>query len=275
MRKLRLILPAAVMTTWLGFGVAPVMASSPSPVYDSLPPSGTVTVTSFGEEALQFNQFGNEVILTKSVTMDKVSVTMVSFACQTGTGTTACTTTAGAQFPTPITLTIYKHSTTNPTTGEVTPGSKILTFTKTVNIGFRPSADPNCANPTQYKGSDGVCHNGARQNIVFNFPNKKLPATVVWGVTYNTDNQGPNPIGSSSPTDSLNVGVTPTVNTGLNRTDDSIFWDTSTLGNTCADPTNGNSGPFVTGDFNRDGPCDGTPNTWAGLIPAARFTPVG
>jgi hypothetical protein len=48
-----------------------------------------------------------------------------------------------------------------------------------------------------------------------------------------------------------------------------------TLGNSCADPTNGNGGPFVTGEFNRDGPCDGTTNTWAGLIPAAKFTPVG
>jgi hypothetical protein len=141
-------------------------------------------------------------------------VTLVSFACQTGTGTTACTTTAGAQFPTQVALALYRHSTTNPTTGEVTPGTKILTFTKTVNIGFRPSADPTCANPTQYKGSDGVCHNGARQNIVFNFPDTKLPATVVWGVTYNTDNQGPNPIGGSGhPQDSLNVGLNPKTTT--------------------------------------------------------------
>jgi hypothetical protein len=46
-------------------------------------------------------------------------------------------------------------------------------------------------------------------------------------------------------------------------------------------PTNDNSGRIVTGAFNRDGPCDGTPpcdgapNTWAGLIPAAEVTPVG
>jgi hypothetical protein len=59
------------------------------------------------------------------------------------------------------------------------------------------------------------------------------------------------------------------------RTDDSVFWDTSALSLSCADPTDGNSGPFVTGVFNRDGPCDGTTNSWAGLIAAAKFTPVG
>jgi hypothetical protein len=32
---------------------------------------------------------------------------------------------------------------------------------------------------------------------------------------------------------------------------------------------------IITGEFNRDGPCDGTTNSWAGFIPAAKFTPVG
>jgi len=124
--------------------------------------------------------------------------------------------------------------------------------------------------------SDGNCHNGLDQNIVFNIPDTKLPIVVVWGVTYSTDHQGPNPIGgSSAPQDSLNVGLTPAVLTGLNRTDDTIFWDTATAANSCAAaPPNGNNGPFVTGEFNRDGPCNGANNSWAGFIPAAKFTPT-
>ena len=93
----------------------------------------------------------------------------------------------------------------------------------------------------------------------------KVPATVVWGISYNTDTSGPNPIGSPVPQDSLNLGLAPKATTGLNRTDDSIFWDTRGGGNTCGSP-------MVPGDFNRDGPCDGAPNSWAGFVPAAKFT---
>ena len=102
------------------------------------------------------------------------------------------------------------------------------------------------------------------QNVVFGV-NVKVPATVVWGVSYNTDTSGPNPIGSPVPQDSLNVGLAPKATTGLNRTDDSIFWDTRVGGNSCGSP-------FVPGDFNRDGPCDGAANSWAGFVPAAKFT---
>ena len=277
MRKLRLFLPAAVIGGWLVFGVGPSMASSPSPVYDSLPTGGAVQVPSLGLEAQQFNRIGNEVILTKSAKIAKVSVTLTSFACQIGAWNTGdCQSTAGATFPTPVTLTLYHHSTSSATTGEVTPGSKILSFTKTYNVKFRPSADANCTNTSQFRGSDGNCHNALDLNIVFDIPDTKLPTVVVWGVTYSTDHQGPSPIGGSgAPQDSLNVGLTPAVSKGLNRTDDSIFWDTATAANSCAAaPPNGNSGSFVTGDFNRDGPCNGANNSWAGFIPAAKFTPV-
>ena len=85
--------------------------------------------------------------------------------------------------------------------------------------------------------------------------------------------RSPNPIGgTNSPQDSLNVGLAPSVRVGLNRYDDSIFWDTRVQAFSCADPTNGNGGPFVTGVFNKDGACDGTPNTWAGLVPSAQFS---
>jgi hypothetical protein len=268
MRKLRLILPAAVMATWLAFGVAQAGAASGQIVYSSLPAKGVVAVPSEGAEADQFNQLGNEVILTKASTVAKVSVTMVSWACQTGGWSTGdCVTVGTPTFPTPVTLTIYKHSIADHLSGEVRPGAQIVKVTKTVNIGFRPSSDPSCplegGKQTMYRGSDGQCHHGADQNIVFKLPkNTKLPTVVVWGVSYNTSTSGPNPLGGSGhPQDSLNVGLNPKTTTGLNRTEQSIFWDTRIPGNTCG-------APFVTGDFNRDGPC----TNWAGNIPAAKFT---
>ena len=68
---------------------------------------------------------------------------MTDFACQTGsTGAGNCVTTGQATFPLAITLTLYKHSTTNPTTGEVTPGAVITTVTKSFGIRFRPTSTP-------------------------------------------------------------------------------------------------------------------------------------
>ena len=223
-----------------------------------------------------FNQIGNEVIPTKPATIKKVSVTMVSWACQAGGWSTGdCVTTGTPTFPTTITLTIYKHSHSDTSTGVVTPGPVIAPVSKSFGIRFRPSSDPGCplegGLPTMFRGSDGQCHHGLDQNIVFGLT-KSVPKDFVWGVSYNSDNSGPDPIGGSgAPQDSLNVGLAPKTTTGLNRYQDSIFWDTRILANTCGDPTNGNSAPFTTGAFNKDGPCDGTPNSWAGFIPAAAF----
>ena len=254
----------------LAWGVGSAVASTPAVVYSSLPAQGTVQIPSVGEEADQFNQFGNEVILTKATTVKKVRVTLVSWACQTGGWSTGdCVTVGTPTFPTPITLTIYKHSIADHLTGEVRPGAQIVKVTKTYDIRFRPSSDPGCGLEgglaKRFRGSDGQCHHGIDQNIAFNLPkNTKLPAVVVWSLSYNTSTSGPNPLGGSGhPQDSLNVGLNPKTTTGLNRTEQSIFWDTRTPGNTCGTP-------FVTGDFNRDGPCTG----WVGNVPAAEFTPV-
>jgi hypothetical protein len=239
-------------------------------VYDSTPISGTVSVPSVGAEAYSFNQVGNEVILRPhTARIRHVRVTMVSWSCETGTWQSGCATTPGATFKTPIKLNLYRPSTSDPATGEVTPGSKIMSVTKTFAIHYRPSAD----SPTEprFLGEDGKYHNGLDQTISFPI-SRKLGNDVVWTVSYNTANSGPSPLGVASPTDSLNVGLAPSARVGDNRFPDSIFWDTRYQGFTCADPTNGNGGLFVTGELNRDGSCNGTPNSWAGYVPAARFS---
>jgi hypothetical protein len=241
--------------------------------------SSAVSIPSVGVEAYSFNQVGNEVILNRTATTKSVTVTMVDWACQTGdeAGTSGpCTTGGHATFPTRITLDLYKASSKNASTGETTPGAPIKSVSKTFKIKYRPSADGVSGDGTctggEFTGSDGKCHNGLSQAITFTV-NKKLPTDVVWGVSYSSDNSGPNPIGgTNSPQDSLNVGLAPVVKTGLDRAPDSIFWDTRYQGFTCADPVSGNTGPFVTGEFNRDGSCDGTPNSWNGYVPAAAFT---
>ena len=77
-----------------------------------------------------------------------------------------------------------------------------------------------------FRGSDGQCHHGLDQNIVFGLT-KSVPKDFVWGVGYNSRQQWPRPdrrLGSAQ--DSLNVGLAPKTTTGLNRYQDSIFWDT-------------------------------------------------
>lgn len=247
-------------------------ASTSSAVYDSTPVKGTVSIPSLGPEAYSFNQIGNEVILRPhTAAIRHIKVTMVSWSCQSGTAQLGggCTTTPGTTFKTPITLNLYRSSTINPATGEVKPGSKIMSVTRTFAIHYRPSS-ASVTEP-RFWGNDGELHNGLDQTITFPM-NRKLGSDVVWTVSYNTAHHGPSPLEVASPTDSLNVGLAPNVRVGHDRFHDSIFWDTTYQGFTCADPTDGNGGPFVTGELNRDGSCNGTTNSWAGYVPAARFS---
>ena len=123
--------------------VAPTIAdaSTSGAVYNSTPVEGTVSVPSLGPEAYSFNQIGNEVILRPhTAAIRHVRVTMVSWSCQSGTGSRGCTTTPGTTFKTPVTLNLYRSSTINSATGEVNPGSKIMSVTKTFAIHYRPSS---------------------------------------------------------------------------------------------------------------------------------------
>ena len=57
-------------------------------------------------------------------------------------------------------------------------------------------------------GKDGQLHNGIAQTISFPV-NRNLANDVVWTVGYNTNTSGHAPLGHTSPTDSLNVGLSP------------------------------------------------------------------
>ena len=243
--------------------VPSIAGAAPTGVrYDSTPAPGTVTVPSVGPEAYSFNQVGNEVILKHKMAIKHVSVTMVSWACQSGhwTGLAAnggrCLTTPGATFRVPITLKLRAHSTRDADTGVIRPGRMLGKVTKTFHIRYRPSSQS--ASESRYMGIDDQLHNGIAQTITFPITTK-LGSDVVWTVSYNTAHSGPQPVGHATPADSLNVGLSPSVRLGHDRYSDSLMWDTREMGNT-------GGAPFAAGQLNLDS------NAWHGYVPAARFS---
>jgi hypothetical protein len=93
-------------------------------------------------------------------------------------------------------------------------------------------------------GKDGQLHNGIAQTITFPV-HRNLANDVVWTVGYNTNTSGDAPLGHTSPTDSLNVGLSPAARVGHDRFPDSIIWDTRSAGFT-------GGAPFVIGELNLD-----------------------
>jgi hypothetical protein len=122
-------------------------------------------------------------------------------------------------------------------------------FPAPFTIPYRPSASPRCSSGAWFKSGQG-CFNGLAHTIAWTLTGlkTKLPKDVVLGVSYNSDHSGPNPLGlSNSPTDALNVGLSPKVRAGHERYPGAIFWDTRFAGFTCAaDAPDGNDGPFQT-----------------------------
>jgi len=236
-----------------------------SVLYTSTAP-GVGNIPSVGVEAYSFNQIGDEVLLRRVAKIKSVAVQLSSWACQSGAWNTGdCVTTPGATFTTPITLNLYKASSTDAVTGETTPGALIATVTRTFTIPYRPSASSHCTGAQAgewFKNGQG-CFNGLAHTIGFTLTGlkTKLPTDVVWGVSYNSDNSGPEPLGGSgAPEDSLNVGLSPAVRAGHERFPGGIFWDTRFAAFSCGPP-------FVTGDFN----LDNASGCWAGDVPAAQF----
>jgi hypothetical protein len=251
----------------LGLTATTASASVPrSVLYTSTAP-GVGNIPSVGVEAYGFNQIGDEVILRRVAKIKSVAVQLSSWTCQSGAWYAGdCSTTPGATYTTPITLNIYRASSTDPITGETTPGGLLATVTKTFTIPYRPSASPQCTGTQAgewFKNGQG-CFNGLAHTIGFTLTGlkTKLPKDVVWGVSYNSDNFGPEPIhGTNSPTDSLNVGLAPKVRAGKQRFPGGLFWDTQFESNSCGPP-------FVAGDFNLD---NAGGNCWTGFVPAAQF----
>lgn len=243
-------------------------------MYNALPAAGTPNVPSIGFEATSVSEFGDAITLDGTARkLNAVTVTMSSWACQSGTWAGDCLTAPGAHFTVPITLNTYDAPVTQGD-GTVVPGDLIARATKTFKIAYRPSTNHNkCTGGEWYSKSADACFNGKAQNITWNFTSlaMDLPDTGVIGVAYNTTSNGYHPIGTSAscygtvagcPYDALNVGTNDSVSLGSKPYPDTAFQNTSWSAALC------DSTPAL-GEFNLDFP---TSACWGGYNPAIRVT---
>ncbi len=173
---------------------------------------------------------------------------------------------AAAGFQHPITFNIYAVDHTNPAPAV---GALLGTVTQTFLIPWRPEADLTCAGGTAWRAADNACYNGFAFSIEFDLRslNLTLPNEVIFGIAYNTNTWGANPIGLNGPYESLNVGLVsapPSPSVGVNVEADALFWNTMTPANY----SDGGAGGI--GTFRRD-------DNWTPYSPAVRlnaFTPA-
>jgi hypothetical protein len=182
--------------------------NGPAVIFDNHPASLPGNLPSFGFESNSISEWGAGVTFAGAARkLSTATVTMSSWACETGSGLT-CNTTPGDTFNVPITFNVYNVGASNAV------GSVIASVTQTFAIPYRPSANPVCATPTQW--SDGTnCFNGKAVNITFTFSGQTLPATAIFGVAFNTTDHGYIPTGvAGAAYDSLNVATYPGTGTG-------------------------------------------------------------
>lgn len=233
-------------------------------LYSSIPAPLPPNFPSQPFEAQQVSEVGDGVVFAAKTgrVVKSVTVTMSSWACQSGAwydGT--CTTTPGATFTHPLTLSIYAAN-----------GSTVLArSTQTFALPYRPSSDPgHCGDTRWYDASTQKCSNGKAANVVFSFPSGvTVPDSVVWGIAYNTTHYGYSPIGESAacftttagcPYDSLNVALTPSVLVGAQATPGGAWLSSLYAG------FYGDGGAGGTGTFRLD------PTGWTGYVPAVQFS---
>lgn len=195
------------------------MAAQADVVYSSIPSNVPPNVASLGYQATSTQEFGNAINLGGSARqLTTVSVLMSNWALESTYEAVGTST----GYTHPLTFNIYDSL-----------GSLLATDTINALIPWRPEADPTCAGGTAWRAQDGNCYNGLATTVTFDFTSQNitLPDSLIFGLAFNTETHGYNPLGVAGPYNSLNFGLeggSPTVGTLINP--DSAYWNTSNAG---------------------------------------------
>ena len=232
------------MNRLLASAVVPALLSAAafgqSTIYSNIPNALAGNYPSQPFQAQQTFEFGDRINFDGTDrTLQSATVTMSSWARSEDYGN-------AVSFQHPLTLNIYAAGSGN------TPGALLGTVTQMQTILFRPT---------------GWNFNGIACNVTFDLSGLNLTTgnSIVWGIEYNTQTYGDNPIGADGPWNSLNVALNTAagggVTVGSNDNLDDVMWNTTTAGWY----TDGGAGGV--GVFRQD-------TGWTGYTPMISFSAV-
>jgi len=241
---------------WLSLGLSlsfvfPTIASA-EVIYNSIPDIQPESSPSLGFQATQTAEFGDYIQFDGvGRTLIAVDVMLNSWSCQEGNWFNHDCSNPNSEstgYDHPITLAIYNVDSDGVVGGEIT------NVTQSIHVPWRPASDPLCPNGGY---SSTTCNNGYNFIASFSIPNVIVPDSIAYGVSFNTQTWGAEPIGFSGPFNSLNMSV-PNVfpSVGIDTDADAVLWNTHTVAyysTSCPGDT-----------FCRD-------IEWTGFVPSAKF----
>ncbi|KND49857.1 MAG: fibronectin type III domain protein [Parcubacteria bacterium C7867-003] len=222
-------------------------------VYSNLPAPVPGNIPSLGYQCCSVSEFGDRVHLEADTPRRAgyANVLMSSWSKHSDYPTMS-----SAGYKHPITLAIYAND------ADALAHSPLTTVTQMMDIPWRPEADPTCPGGTAWRATNGSCYNGMAFVLTFDLraQNLTLPDEFVWGVAYNTNTWGYNPLGVPGPYESLNVGTTASApSVGIDVNPDVAY-------------VNYSHAPFYS-DLGAGGTNTFRPDTgWTGFAPSAEFT---
>lgn len=223
-------------------------------VYGNIPSPIPGNIPSLGFQATATSEFGDMVRLEADTPRRAgfATVLMSSWSLHSNYPTMP---TGGYQHL--VSLSLYTNA------ANARAGVPLASVTQLATIPWRPEADPTCPGGTAWRASNGSCYNGMAFTLVFDLRpfNVTLPDEFIFGVAYNTNTWGYDPLGVPGPYESLNVGTSPVTTVGTDLDTSTVYWNTRHAG------------------FYSDGGADGvgvfradTDPTWVGFAPAVEFT---
>ena len=191
--------------------------------YDSLPAPLPPNLVALDFEATGTSEFGDLVRLGSSAHyIEKVTVTMSSGALRSDY---ASHPTSPFGFTHPVTLKLFGVDRSG---GAPRPGELIASITRRVLIPWRPEPDLTSTSPLRpWKAADGNYYAGLAFNLTFELGGAQgaLPDEVIYTISFNTQHEGPAPIGLPGPYNALRIALSERApQPGIDVEPDAVFW---------------------------------------------------
>lgn len=186
-------------------------------IYNSLPSPIPPGVISLSFAANGFDQAGDLIQFAgSSNSLISATVLMSNYSFESGYEPLATST----GFRDSFYLTLYSAN----SDGSV--GPVLASATQNVLVPWQPEPGGGCTTTGAYRATDGFCYLGQTFTVTFDFADLSVPNQIIYGVSYNTGSQGPQPFGTPGPYDGLNFGYTSdTPSVGSNPTPTVSYFD--------------------------------------------------